>query len=264
MTRLLGILNLTRDSFSDGGRYLPTAAALEHARALLADGAALIDVGAQSSHPDAEDVSQAEEIARLTPVIDALVAQGTPVSVDTCEPDVMRHALARGARCINDITALARPGAIEAVRDSDALLILMHSTAGAARARRSAESESDWPARIAQFFERRIAELERAGIARERLVLDPGMGLFLSSEPGPSLAVLKHLPRLRELGLPLCVSTSRKSFIGSITGRAVSQRGAGTLATELWCALQGVEWIRTHDVRALSDGLRVLAAIEGA
>lgn len=264
MARILGILNLTRDSFSDGGRYLPIDAALEHARALLADGAAWIDLGAQSSHPDAETVSSAEEIARLTPVVDALVAQGAQLSVDTFEPAVMRHVLARGVRCINDITALSRLGAVEAVRDSDARVILMHSTSSASRAERSVPSESDWPTRIVAFFERRIAELERAGLARERLVLDPGMGFFLSSEPGPSLAVLKHLPRLRALGLPLCVSTSRKSFIGSVLAREIDERGAGTLATELWCALQGVDWIRTHDVRALSDGLRILAAIENA
>jgi dihydropteroate synthase type 2 len=262
--RILGILNLTRDSYSDGGRYLEPRAALEHAQAMLADGAAMIDVGAESSHPDAEDVPAHEEIRRLTPVLDELVARGARVSVDTYKPEVMRHALAHGARCINDIAAFATPGAVEAVRDGDAQLIVMHSTSSEARAQRREESAVDWPERIASFFERRVVELASSGIARERLILDPGMGFFLSSAPEPSLAVLAHLSRLRELGLPLCVSTSRKSFLGAVLGREVHERGAGTLATELWCARHGVDWIRTHDVRALSDALRITEAIERA
>jgi dihydropteroate synthase len=264
MARILGIVNITRDSYSDGGLYLEPQAALAHARALVRDGAAMVDLGAQSSHPDAEDVSVSDELRRLEPLIAPLAAEGVRVSVDTREPEVMARALQLGAVCINDITALRTPGAIEAVRDSDALLILMHSTAAHARAERVGTSNVDWIARVRAFFHERSAALDRAGIARERWILDPGMGFFLSTEASASLAVLRRIGELREFGVPLCVGASRKSFIGSTLGRATQERGAGTLASELWCAEHGVAWIRTHDVRALSDALRMRKAIEKA
>jgi len=264
VTQVLGVLNLTRDSYSDGGRYIEVDAALAHAREMLAAGAQSIDVGAESSHPDSENVSAEEELRRLEPVVTALIASAARVSVDTHKPRVMRRVLELGVHCINDITALRDPDAVAAVRQSECKLIVMHSTSSEARAQRDAERDGNWTARIVEFFERRIAELERAGIARERLILDPGLGFFLSSAPGPSLAILRNLPRLRALGLPLCVSPSRKSFIGSVLGREVGERGAGTLATEIWCAQHAVEWIRTHDVRALRDALAMLDAIERA
>ncbi len=283
MIQLIGILNVTRDSFSDGGRFLDPEAALEHARQLAADGADIIDVGAESTHPDAEDVPAEVEIERLTPVIERLKADDVQVSVDTHKPAVMRQVLALGADLINDVTALCDPEAVAAVRDSDARLIIMHSRASGARAERrvaTPPSRRTWPLekrpchppetivdKILAFFERRVAELTAAGIARERLILDPGMGFFLSPLPEDSLAVLRELERIAALGLPVCVSTSRKSFIGSVLGgegtpRPVSQRGAGTLATELWAARHGVAYIRTHDVRALRDALTMLTAIE--
>ena len=265
--QILGILNLTRDSFSDGGRYLPPDRAVAHARQMVADGAAIIDIGAQSTHPDAEDVSAAEEIARLTPVIKALRADGVRLSVDTYKPAVMRAVISLGTEIINDVTALRDPEAVAAVRDSAVRVIIMHSTAAGARAERRDVPATDMVAQILTFFRSRIAELEAAGIARERLILDPGMGLFLGRDPAVSLAVLRDLDRLAALGLPLCVSTSRKSFIGAVLGtpagsRPVYQRGAGTLATELWAAQHGVQYIRTHDVRALHDGLTVWRAIQ--
>lgn len=268
MIRILGIVNITRDSFSDGRRYLEPAAAIEHARRLLADGADIIDVGAESTRPDADEVSAEEQIARLTPVVRALKGDGAAVSVDAWRPLVMRHVLALGADFINDVTALADPEAVAAVRDSTARVILMH----AVRAREHARAEPvDTDAativdRVLEFFGRRISELTAAGMARERLILDPGMGLFIGRDPRVSLAVLRELPRLRALGLPVLVSTSRKSFLGALLGppdqpRPVDQRGAGTLASELWAALRGASYIRTHDVRALRDGLAVWNAL---
>jgi dihydropteroate synthase type 2 len=266
--QILGILNLTRDSFSDGGRYLAPDRALAHARQMVADGAAIIDLGAESTHPDAEDVPAEEEVARLTPVIKALRADGVRLSVDTYKPPVMRAVLSMGVEIINDVTALRDPAAAVAVRDSSARIIIMHSTATGARAERRDVPAAEMVAQILTFFDRRIAELEVAGIARERLILDPGMGLFLGRDPAVSVTVLRNLDRLAALGLPLCVSTSRKSFIGAVLGtpaapRPVDQRDAGTLATELWAAQHGVEYIRTHDVRALHDAWTMLRALRG-
>lgn len=267
--QILGIVNVTRDSFSDGGRFLDPAAALEHARRLLADGAAIVDLGAESTHPDAEDVPANEQIARLTPLIEALKRAGMRVSVDTHRAEVMQAVLNLGCDMINDVTALRDPETAAVLRDHDVPVILMHSTAQAARAQRRDIDPETIVARIVGFFEQRLASLEAVGIARERLILDPGMGFFLGRRADVSLAVLHGLERLRALGRPLCVSTSRKSFIGNVLGtadrpRPVAERGAGTLATELWAAQQGVTYIRTHDVRALHDAITVWQAIAQA
>lgn len=264
--RIIGIVNLTRDSFSDGGSCLDPQAALDHARQLLADGADIIDLGAESTHPDAEEVRPDEEIARLLPVVESLKAEGACLSVDTYRPDVMRAVLEQGVEFINDVTALSDPQAVAVLRDSDAGIILMHSTAARARAERRETDPAGVVTRIIDFFERRVGLLEAAGIARERLIIDPGMGFFLGRDPEPSLVVLRNLDRLVRLGTPICVSTSRKSFIGSVLGdgdqpRPVTERGAGTLATELWAAMRGVQYIRTHDVRALRDALTLWQAI---
>src|SRR5688572_11174498 len=270
MSRILAILNVTRDSYSDGGRFFPGGAfdpapAVESALRMVADGASRIDVGAESTHPDSEDVPASEELRRIEPVVGELVARGAEVSVDTSKPEVMRRALELGASCINDVAALREPGALEAVAASRCDVILMHSTASSARAERGASAGGDWIDRIVRFLDERIEACERAGIARERLILDPGLGFFLSSDPGPSFAVLARLGDLRRrLGLPLCLSPSRKSFLGALLGREVGERGAASLAAELWCASQGVEWIRAHDVRPLADALAVLRAIENA
>ncbi len=267
--QILGILNVTRDSFSDGGRFISPDHALRHALQLAADGADFIDIGAESTHPDAEDVPADEEIARLTPVVTALRSDGLRVSVDTYKPAVIRAMLDLGVTIINDVTALRDPEAVAAVRDADVQIILMHSIASGARAQRAAVEPATIVERIVGFFQRRIAEVETAGIARQRLILDPGMGFFLGRDPAVSLAVLRNIPRLADLGLPLCVSTSRKSFIGAVLGRGeearpVGERAAGTLATELWAAQAGVEYIRTHDVRALRDAVTLWNAISEA
>ncbi len=289
VTQILGIVNLTRDSFSDAGRFLQPDAAIEHALQLSADGADIIDLGAESTHPDAEDVSAETETERLTPVIRELKRRGLTVSVDTSKPAVMRAVLELGADMINDVAGFTAAGALEALRGSGARLIVMHairgndatgSTAGSAvgrciykaRAQRAVSDPRTITSRVVEFLRARVNTLEAAGIARSRLILDPGMGFFLGQNAAASLAVLAELRTLRDLGLPLCVSTSRKSFIGSLlsadTGgqvpRPVGQRGAGTLASELWAAAQRVEYIRTHDARALRDALRVWQAIETA
>ncbi|MBM3990608.1 MAG: dihydropteroate synthase [Planctomycetes bacterium] len=260
---ILGILNITSDSYSDGGQFLDPARALEHGLRLARDGAAMVDIGAQSSHPDAADVAIETQIERLTPVVAGLVSHGVRVSIDTHQPEVAHAMLKLGAQAVNDITAARDARLLALLARSSCSVILMHSTSSAARAERSASSQADWIARLLAFFEERIAACERAGVARSRLLLDPGMGFFLSRDPRPSFEVLRRVGELRGLGLPLCVGVSRKSFLGARPARDVGERGPSTLAAELWCAEQGVEWIRTHDVRALADALATRASIRG-
>ena len=267
--KILGIVNVTRDSFSDGGKFLSPEDACAHARQLIADGADAIDLGAESTHPDAEDVPAETEITRLDPVIRRLKSEGAQISVDTYKPAVMRHVAALGVDYINDVAALREPEAVDAVRDVSAKLILMHSRAPEARARRNDVDPRIITDDILRFFERRIETLSNTGIARGRLILDPGMGFFLGDNPEASLTVLRNLERLRQFGLPLLVSTSRKSFIGAVTGtpdrpRPPMERGGGTLMTEIWAALHGTDYIRTHDVRALRDALTMLSRLQGA
>lgn len=265
-SQILGIVNITRDSFSDGGRFLDPQAAIAHGRALHAAGADVVELGAESTHPQAEGVPAGVEIERLAPVILALRAGGIALSVDTYKAEVMRAVLKLGVGMINDVTALRDPAAVAAVREADCWLVLMHARRGPGGSARAGGGQSDprtIVAEIVEFFRGRIAELAAAGIERGRLILDPGMGLFLGSDPQASLAVLRGLPSLLALGLPVLVSTSRKSFIGAVLGRAVADRAAGTLATEIWAALQGVHYIRTHDVAGLRDALTMLAALRG-
>ena len=262
---LLGVVNITTDSFSDGGHYLDTAAAIGHARQLRADGADAVDLGAASSHPDAVPVTPAEEIARLTPVLAALRADGTPASVDTYHPEVQRFALAHGAAYLNDIRGLPDPALYPDVAAAACDLILMHSIQRTGQATREAtDPDAVWTNMLA-FFAQRIDALERAGVARSRIILDPGMGFFLGANPETSLHVLRRLPDVRAaFGCRVLVCVSRKSFLGALTGQRFDVRGAATLAAELHAAAQGVDAIRTHDVRALRDGLAVAAALGAA
>lgn len=264
--QILGIVNVTRDSFSDGGEHLAPRAAIKRALRLADEGAAYIDVGAESTHPDAEDVPAEAEIARLTPVVQALKAEGLRVSVDTYKPPVIRAMLALGADLINDVTAARDPASVAALRDADVPIILMHSTAPQARAQRADVPADEITTRVRAFFEQRLAALEAAGLDRRRLILDPGMGFFLGRDPELSLRVLRDLPALAAFGRPLCVCTSRKSFLGTLLGRGeqprpVRERAAATLATELWAAAAGMEYIRTHEVRPLADALRIWDAL---
>lgn len=276
MTQILGIVNLTADSFSDGGRFLEPQTAIAHARQLLADGADILDLGAESTHPRAQRVSADVEIARLTPVVEALKADGARLSIDTCKFEVMRRMLELGVEFINDVTGLADPRSRAVLRGSSARIIVMHSIRevradvddGRASAR-SMVAPEEIVAHSLQFFHDRLEILASDGIKRERLILDPGMGFFVGDSPAASLNLLRNIEEFRGLRCPLLISTSRKSFLGAIlesagTPRPIGERGAGTLAAELWAASQGVEYIRTHDVRALRDGLRVWAAIQSA
>jgi dihydropteroate synthase type 2 len=265
MTRpvLLGIVNITEDSFSDGGRHLDPAAAIAAAHQLAADGAGVIDLGAAASNIAAKPVASAEEVRRLEPVIAALKAEAIPVSIDSFAPETQRFAIRHGVDFLNDIEGFSRPELYPDLAASECRLVVMHAVQGRGRARRVAVSPDAIWQRINDFFAARIAALEAAGITRARLILDPGMGFFLSSDAAASLRVLAGIDRLkREFGLPVLISASRKSFLAAITGReAPDARGPATLAAELYAAANGADYIRTHDPGALSDGLAVMAAL---
>lgn len=261
--KIFGILNLTEDSFSDGGRCLDPAAAIEAARRLAADGADVVDLGAAASNIDAKPVTPVEEIRRLTPVIAALKAAGVAVSIDSFALATQRFALATGVDFLNDVEGFPEPALYPDLAASTCRLVVMHAVHGRGRAQAiTVPAEEIW-SRITDFFVARLAALEAARIARNRLILDPGMGFFLGSDATASLKVLAGIDRLkREFGLPVLVSVSRKSFLGAVTGRRdPRERGAATLAAELYAAAQGVDFIRTHDPGALRDGLLVTGAL---
>jgi dihydropteroate synthase type 2 len=265
MTRptLLGILNITEDSFSDGGRHLDPTEAIAAARRLAAAGAEIIDIGAAASNIAAKPVPPAEEIRRLEPVIAALKADRIRLSIDSFAPETQRFAIRQGADFLNDIEGFSHPELYPDLAAAECRLIVMHAVQGRGRAQRVAVAPGAIWKRIIDFFAARIAVLEAAGIARARLILDPGMGFFLSSDAAASLRVLAGIEQLKqEFGLPVLVSVSRKSFLAAITGRdAPDARGAASLAAELYAAANGADYIRTHDPGALSDGLAVMAAL---
>jgi dihydropteroate synthase type 2 len=260
---LFGILNITEDSFSDGRRYLDPAAALTGARRLVEAGADVVDLGAAASNIAARPVEPSEEIRRLTPVIAALKADGVPISVDSFQIETQRFALGCGIDFLNDIEGFADPALYPELAASPCRLIVMHAVQGRGRAQRVAIPPAAIWERIIRFFANRIAALEAAGIDRARLILDPGMGFFLSTEAKASLRVLAGLARLkREFALPVLISVSRKSFLATLTGhREPAALGAATLAAELHAVAIGADYIRTHDPGALSDGLKVIAAL---
>ncbi len=260
---IFGIVNITEDLFSDGGRFLDTAAALAHARALVAAGADIVDLGAAASNVEAKPVAAAEEIRRLEPLIAALAADGTPVSVDSFAPEVQRWAIAQGAAYLNDIRGFPDPSLYPELAGAGCRLVVMHAVGGRGRAQQvELSAEQVWD-RIHAFFNDRIKALEAAGIARERLILDPGMGFFLSSRAEASLRVLAGLACLkRTFGLPILVSVSRKSFLRAVAGHLTAAAlGAASLAAELYAVEQGADYIRTHDSGALADALKVVAAL---
>ena len=260
---LFGIVNITEDSFSDGGRYLDPSAAIAHARALVTAGARVIDLGAAASNVDAQPVSAAEEIRRLDPVIAALASEGTQISVDSFLPEVQRFAIDSSVAFLNDIQGFPDPSFYPELAAASCRLVVMHAVQGRGRAQRMELAADQVWDRIHYFFVERLAALERGGIARERLILDPGMGFFLGNRPEASLRVLTRLSCLkRDFGLPVLVSVSRKSFLRAITGRAVaSEMAAATLAAELYAAEMGADYLRTHDPGALGDALKIMAAL---
>ncbi len=256
--RIFGILNITSDSFSDGGKYLDPAAALAHGRQLLGDGAHVLDVGPASSHPDSAPVSAEEEIRRLAAVVPALQAEGAVISVDTFQTETQRWALTQNVAYLNDIQGFVDENFYPELADASAKLIVMHSIQGRGPATRTPPPPGSMVDHVSRFFEGRFGALERAGVARDQLILDPGMGFFLGNQPEPSLEVLKGLGVLKErFDVPLLVSVSRKSFLRKLAGAEVGGAAAATLAAELFAATAGADMIRTHEPRQLADSLAI-------
>lgn len=256
LVEILGILNITPDSFSDGGRFVETADAIAHGMRLLQD-ASILDMGAASSHPDAAAVDPELEIARLGPVIDAFKTQNARISIDSFQPRVQVFAARRGVEFINDIHGFPDPSVYPDLLAAGVKLIAMHAVQAQGIATRENVSPGLILDRVYSFFDRRVEQLLRV-FPRDRLILDPGMGFFLSTDPEASIAVLRALPGLKaRYNLPVLVSVSRKSFLGSLTGRAVAEREAPTIACELFAAGAGADYIRTHNPAALNDAWRI-------
>ena len=257
---IFGIVNITPDSFSDGGKYFAADAAIAHARKLVREGADVIDLGPASSNPNAAPVPPEEEIRRLAPVMEALAGEGIPLSVDSFRTETQAFGLAHGAHYLNDIQGFSDESFYPALAASEAGLVLMHSIQRKGNADRRATPEGDILDTICAFFAERISALEAAGIARSRLILDPGMGFFLGPKPETSFEVLSRIGEIEaRFGLPVLVSVSRKSFLRAVTGRAPGEAAAATLAAELLAALRGVAFIRTHEPAPLRDALAVAA-----
>lgn len=262
---IMGVLNTTPDSFSDGGRLYTEGrpdldAALVAASAMVDAGAAIIDVGGESTRPGAEPVSQQAEMDRVLPVVERLAASvDAVISVDTSSPALMREAAALGAGMLNDVRALTREGALEAARDTGLPVCLMHMQ-GSPATMQSAPRYGDVVDEVLMFLRARVAASESAGIRRDRLLLDPGFGFGKSV--AHNLRLLAQLSRLAEEGLPLLVGLSRKSLIGALTGRDVHERLPASVALALLAVQRGASVVRVHDVAATADALAMWAALE--
>jgi dihydropteroate synthase len=260
---LMGVVNVTPDSFSDGGRHADPDRAVAHALRLADEGADLLDVGGESTRPGAPPVPAEEEIRRVVPVVERLRARGLalPISVDTTKADVARAALRAGADLVNDVSGLRDPALAAAVAETGAPVVLMHMR-GTPADMQSRAVYGDVVGEVARELEEALRRADAAGIPRERTVLDPGIGFAKTAEH--SLALLARLGELRALGRPLLVGPSRKSFIGKVTGAPVEDRLAGTLAAVTACVLAGAELVRVHDVAPARQAALVAAAIRAS
>lgn len=259
MTRVMGILNATPDSFSDGGRWATRDQALRQALDMAAAGADIIDVGGESTRPGAQAVGVAEELDRVAPLIEAIVAEtDVMVSVDTSKPQVMEAAVRAGAGMINDVRALRSQGALAAAAKLGVPVCLMHMR-GQPRDMQSDPRYDDVVAEVSEFLVQRARACEEAGIPGDRIVLDPGFGFGKSLQH--NLDLFRALPSLRQLGYPLLVGISRKSMLGALTGRPVDQRLAASVAAALLAARLGADVVRVHDVAETVDALKVAEAL---
>jgi dihydropteroate synthase len=255
---VMGIVNVTPDSFSDGGRYFDFERALAHAERLIAEGADLLDIGGESTRPGAADVATGAELDRVIPLVRALRDRGVAISVDTSKPEVMRAALAEGASIVNDVRALQADGAIEAVAASGCGVVLMHMQ-GEPRTMQLAPHYGDVVREVGDFLRARRDALVAAGVARERIAIDPGFGFGKTA--AHNFALLARLHELAALGQPVLVGLSRKSMLGQATGRAVGERVHASVAAALLAVQRGARIVRVHDVAATRDALAVWQAV---
>ncbi|MGP8035296.1 MAG: dihydropteroate synthase [Steroidobacteraceae bacterium] len=257
---VMGVLNVTPDSFSDGGRFFDADTAVAHGLAMTQEGAAFIDVGGESTRPGAAPVGADEQLRRVLPVIERLRAATTAViSIDTSEPEVIRAAAAAGAGLVNDVRALREPGALEAARSSGCAVCLMHMQ-GEPRTMQLAPTYTDVVTEVGAFLSERARACRAAGIGAERLLIDPGFGFGKTLEH--NLTLLRRLDELTAIGPPVLVGLSRKSMVGKLTGRAEGERHTGSVVLAVMAALAGARVVRAHDVAATVDALKLVAAVK--
>lgn len=254
----MGIVNVTPDSFSDGGHHASTQAAIDHALRLIEEGADLLDIGGESTRPGAAMVGEQEELDRVLPVIAGLRGIATPISIDTYKPSVMRAALSAGASMVNDVNALQTEGALDVIAMSDAAVCLMHKQ-GAPATMQQRPVYQNVLEEVSEFLRGRIAVLEAAGIAKQRIVIDPGFGF--GKTLAHNLELLKQLDSLNKLGVPILVGLSRKSMLGAITGRDVDDRIVASVTAAMLAVQRGASIVRVHDVRETVDALKILNAV---
>lgn len=260
--KIIGIVNITRDSFSDGGRYLDPEKAIEHARKLVDDGADILELGPASSHPDSDVVPDEEQISRLAAVIPAIAKMGVPFAVDASEPKVQQYALGQSVAFVNDIRGFPDASIYPLLADTECKFVVMYSRNDKHKAERVESYSEDILVDIHRFFDMRISSMVSAGISKQRIIVDPGMGFFLGPDPELSINVLKNLQELKNRwSLPVLISVSRKSFLQKITNRPASECEAATLSAELFAYRKGVDYIRTHNVRQLRDAVTVLESL---
>lgn len=256
----MGILNVTPDSFSDGGKFASTNLAVEHALQLITEGADILDIGGESTRPGAIPVGLDEELSRVIPVIEALSkVTNVPISIDTYKPEVMRQAITSGADIVNDVRALQEPGALEIVADSSAGICLMHMQ-GNPQTMQIDPHYDNVVEDVKQFLLERLHAAEQAGISKERILLDPGFGF--GKRTVHNIALIQNLDQLAAIGQPLLVGLSRKSVLGAIVGGDEQQRLHAGLAASVISAMKGAKILRVHDVKATVDALKVVSAVQ--
>jgi dihydropteroate synthase len=258
---VMGIVNVTPDSFSDGGQHLQRDAALTHAQQLIVEGADMLDVGGESTRPGARPIGIQEELDRILPVIEGLRGAPVPVSIDTFKPEVMRAAISAGADMVNDINALQDAAAMKVVSTSQAAVCLMHKQGNPQTMQQQPEYQ-DVVAEVGEFLRERCAAAEAAGIQRDRIAIDPGFGF--GKTLAHNLALLRALNRLAEPGVPVLAGLSRKSMLGALTGQDVAHRLPASVAAALIAVQHGANIVRVHDVRATVDALTIWNAVNGA
>ncbi|MDD5300743.1 MAG: dihydropteroate synthase [Gallionella sp.] len=256
---VMGIVNVTPDSFSDGGQHLQRAAAVAHAQQLIAEGAGIIDIGGESTRPGAQPVGVQEELDRVLPIIESLRGAPVPISIDTCKPEVMQAAIAAGVQMVNDINALQDAATMGSVSAANVAVCLMHKQ-GNPPTMQAQPNYQDVVAEVCEFLRGRIAAAEASGIGRERIVVDPGFCFGKTLEH--NLALLRGLEKLADLGVPVLAGLSRKSMLGALTGQDVEHRVHASVAAALLAVQRGASIVRVHDVRATVDALKIWQAVK--
>lgn len=256
----MGIINVTPDSFSDGGRYLSTQQAITHGKTLIAEGADILDIGGESTRPGSQQVSIDEELKRVIPVLEALVDSHIPISIDTSKSEVMKRAIASGAFMINDVNALRGPGALEAIAQNDHVRVCLMHMQGTPQSMQENPQYRNIVSEVKNFLQQRIQAAKAAGISQDRLVIDPGFGFGKTLRHNCTL--LNQLHELTTLGVPVLAGLSRKSMLGAITGNAVDHRIHESIAAALLAVVKGAKIVRVHDVKASKEALAIYHAMQ--